>query len=66
MIVARKQRINALLRNVLRLALFFALGADFRVIHARAVKEVSVCRTGLQRSHSDSGVAQLVSHAMRK
>ena len=63
-VFTRHQGVDALPGDVVRFALRLALLADIGVVHAGAVEEVGIGRTGLQRSDRDPGVAKLKAKAM--
>ena len=66
MVLAGHQRVISLPRDIVRLGILLARGAGIRVVHARAMEEVRIDRTRLQRRDGDAGVLQLIPQAVGK
>ena len=62
----RQKRFDTLARHVVRLALVFTFGTDLCVVHAGAMKEVSVGGPGLKRGDRYARIPQLVTKTVCK
>ena len=66
MVLAIEQRLDPLLGHICRMAFVLALAAHLGVVHSRAMEEVGIGRTGLQRRHRHICVLQFITKAVRK